>query len=83
MVTRLLYRPWTWLYVAAGISLVACIAVVYFVTVSGDPSIEWVFWVFFGLTIALIAGGYYLERGYRRKEGDSGLSELGDVLYVY
>lgn len=80
MVMRILYKPWIWLYVSAGLSLTACVAVVYFVTVSGDPSIEWVFWVFFGLTIVLIAGGYYLERDYRRKQGDSGLSELEDIL---
>ncbi|MFB0557604.1 MAG: hypothetical protein ACETVY_00670 [Candidatus Bathyarchaeia archaeon] len=80
MVTRLLYRPWTWLYVTAGLSFAACVAVVYFVTTSGDPSIEWVFWVFFGLTLALIAGGYYVERDYRRRQGNSRLSEFEDIL---
>jgi hypothetical protein len=64
-------RQWTLLYLGGVASLAACVYVVYLVTASGDTSLEWVFWVFFGMTIALVGGGYYLESDYKRKHSDA------------
>jgi FtsH-binding integral membrane protein len=73
-------KQWTLLYIGAIISAIGCAYVVYHITSTGDPSIEWVFWVFFGITLSLIAGGYYIERDYRKKHGEAGLSDWEDIL---
>jgi FtsH-binding integral membrane protein len=73
-------RQWTLMYVGGVVSLAFCVYVVYIVTASGDPSIEWVFWIFFGLTIALIGGGYYLESDHKRRHGDPRLSDYEELF---
>ena len=47
-------KPWFVLYFAAFLCVLGCVYVVYSVTVTGDTSGEWVIWVLFGLTLALV-----------------------------
>ena len=51
-------KPWTLMYICAVVSVVACFALLYVITVSGDANIEWMVWMSFGIGIALAAGGY-------------------------
>ncbi len=60
-------KPWVVLYVIAFLSVVGCVYIVYDVTITGDPSNEWIIWVLFGLTIALVGGGFYMERDYKKR----------------
>ena len=60
-------KPWFVLYFAAFLCVLGCVYVVYSVTVTGDTSGEWVIWVLFGLTLALVGGGFYVERDHRRR----------------
>jgi peptidoglycan/LPS O-acetylase OafA/YrhL len=68
-------RPWFILYAGATLCVAACVYLIYIITRSGDTSIEWMIWVLFGLTITLVAGGYYLERDFRRKQLERWLSD--------
>ncbi|HUS78017.1 MAG TPA: hypothetical protein VM050_05085 [Patescibacteria group bacterium] len=61
------FRQWTLMYIGGVISMIANIYIVYTVVTTGDPTIEWAFWIFFGLTLALIAGGYYFEREEKKR----------------
>jgi len=64
---RLELRQWTIVYIGGIASLAICVYVVYLITASGDTSLEWVFWLFFGLTVALVGGGFYMESDYKKK----------------
>ncbi len=77
--SRLEIKLWTKMYIGAGLSVATCVGLVYAITTSGDPSIEWMIWVFVGLTIALAAGGYFYETDYKKKHGDS-WAEFDDIL---
>ena len=74
------FRPWTLMYIGAAVSVVICVYLIYVITNSGDPSIEWIVWIFFGLTTALAVGGFFYENKYKRKHGDPRLSEYKDIL---
>ena len=73
-------KPWTWLYLGAALCVAGCVYIVLSVTATGDTSLERVVWILFGLTLALIAGGHFLEREERRKSGGSWLLDLDEVL---
>ena len=60
-------RPWVVLYVFAFLCVVGCMYIIYDVTVTGDPSSEWIVWILFGLTLALVGGGFYMERDHKRR----------------
>jgi hypothetical protein len=47
--------------------------IIYDVTITGDPSNEWMIWVLFGLTIALVGGGFYMERDYKKRLSEESL----------
>ncbi|MGD2201605.1 MAG: hypothetical protein PVJ38_08250 [Candidatus Bathyarchaeota archaeon] len=68
-------RPWFILYAGATLCVAISVYMIYIITRSGDPSLEWIIWVLFGLTITLVAGGYYLERDFRREQLESWLSD--------
>jgi len=74
------FKPWTWLYLGAALCVAGCVYIVLRVTSTGDTSLERVVWVLFGLTLALIAGGYYLEREERKKSDGSWLLDLDEIL---
>ena len=60
-------RPWVVLYVFAFLCVVGCMYIIYDVAVTGDPSSEWIVWILFGLTLALVGGGFYMERDHKRR----------------
>jgi hypothetical protein len=60
-------KPWVVLYAIALLCVVGCIYIIYDVTITGDPSNEWMIWVLFGLTLALVGGGFYMERDYKKQ----------------
>ena len=62
-------RLWTVMYIGAVASFLVIFIIIYAITASGDASIEWIIWVFFGLTVALVAGGFLYESRYKRKQG--------------
>ena len=66
-------KPWVVIYAAAFLCVAVCVYLVYVITVTGDPSKEWMIWVLFGLTIALVGGGFYMEREYRKRLVGEGL----------
>jgi len=66
-------KPWIVIYAAAFLCVAVCVYLVYDITVTGDPSKEWMIWVLFGLTIALVGGGFYVEREYRKRLVEEGL----------
>jgi len=68
--SRLELKPWTLMYAFAVVSVVACFALLYVITVSGDASIEWMVWMSFGIGIALAAGGYWYENDQKRKHAE-------------
>jgi len=67
---RLELKPWTLMYICAVVSVVACFALLYVITVSGDASIEWTVSMSFGIGIALAAGGYWYETGQKRRHAE-------------
>ena len=66
-------KPWVVLYAIALLFVVGCIYIIYDVTITGDPSNEWMIWVLFGLTIALVGGGFYMERDYKKRLSEENL----------
>lgn len=68
------------MYIGAALSMAACVGLIYVITASGDPTIEWMIWIFFGLTIALAAGGYLYETDHKQKHGDDRLSRYGEII---
>lgn len=66
-------KPWFVIYAAAFLCVAVCVYLVYDITVTGDPSKEWMIWVLFGLTIALVGGGFYVEREYKKRLVEEGL----------
>ncbi len=66
-------KPWVILYAIALLFVVGCMYIVYDVTITGDPSNEWMIWVLFGLTIALVGGGFYMERDHKKRLSEKSL----------
>ena len=60
-------KPWVVLYAIAFLFVRGCLYIIYDVTITGDPSNEWLIWVLFGLTLALVGGGFYMERDYKKR----------------
>jgi hypothetical protein len=60
-------KPWVVLYAIAFLCVAGCVYIIYDVTITGDPSNEWMIWVLFGLTLALVGGGFYMERDYKKR----------------
>ena len=50
--------------------------IIYDVTITGDPSSEWMIRVLFGLTLALVGGGFYMERDYKKRLFEESLDSL-------
>ena len=51
----------------AAACVVVCAYLIWMITVTGDPSSEWVVWVLVLVGFALFAGGYLSESNYRKK----------------
>ncbi len=66
-------KPWVVLYAIALLFVGGCMYIVYDVTITGDPSNEWMIWVLFGLTIALVSGGFYMERDHKKRLSEKSL----------
>lgn len=64
-------RVWIWMYVAGLASVMASVGVIWSIVQSGNPETEWVFWIFFGLAISLMGGGFYMERDHKRRSVDT------------
>ena len=62
-------RPWTLMYMLAAVSVAICIYLLYVITASGNPSIEWIVWTFFGIGFSLAAAGFWYENDQKRKQG--------------
>ena len=60
-------KPWVVLYAIALLFVVGCMYIIYDVTITGDPSNEWMIWVLFGMTLALVGGGFYMERDSKKR----------------
>ena len=60
-------KTWVVLYAVAFLCVAGCVYIIYDVTITGDPSNEWMIWVLFGLTLALVGGGFYMERDYKKR----------------
>jgi hypothetical protein len=60
-------KSWIVLYMAAVCSFSICVYLIYHITISSDTTWEWVIWIFFGFTISLVSGGYYLERDHKKR----------------
>lgn len=76
----MILKPWTLLYIGASLSVGVCFSIIYFITISGDTSIEWIIWIFFALAILLVAGGYEKERRYKRKHPQEHLSKYEEYF---
>jgi hypothetical protein len=59
-------KPWVVLYAIAFLCVGGCMYIIYDVMITGDPSNEWMIWILFGLTLALVGGGLYMERDHKR-----------------
>jgi VIT1/CCC1 family predicted Fe2+/Mn2+ transporter len=57
------------MYVGACVTMLACFALIYIITTSEDTSREWMIWVFMGITLALVIGGFGYETRYKRRHG--------------
>ena len=68
------------MYIGATISLAVCIYIVYVITSSGNTNIEWIVWVFLGISITLIVSGFSQEREYKRKHGYLESSKFEDIF---
>jgi amino acid transporter len=73
-VAHLELKPWIILYIVAFLCVAVCVYLVYNITMTGDPSKEWMIWVFFGATIALVGGGFYMERDFKKRQFEESLA---------
>lgn len=76
----MIWRPWTLMYVGAGISVIMCFTFLTVITTSGDASSEWAVWMFFGIGVALLVGGSIYEYMYKRKHGDERLQRYRRIV---
>ncbi len=60
-------KPWTLLFAGAAACVAACVFLIWRITVTGDPSVEWVVWVLVFVGFGLFAGGYLSESKHRRE----------------
>lgn len=60
---------WMAMYVGACLSMGICFALIYMITASDDTSAEWMIWVFMGVTLLLVIGGFGYETRYKRRHG--------------
>jgi len=68
-------RSWTLMYMLAAVSVAICIYLLYVITVSGNSSIEWIVWTFFGIGFSLAAAGFWYENDQKRKLGKKSKGE--------
>ena len=68
-------RPWTLMFAGAAACVVACIFLIWRITVTGDTSIEWMVWVLVLAGFGLFAGGYLSESRHRREHPEEYESE--------
>jgi len=68
------------MYLGAGLSLVASVALLAIITYSRDISSEWAVWVFVGLGMVLFVGGAVYEQWYKRKHGDESVSKYREIV---
>ncbi|MGQ9679344.1 MAG: hypothetical protein ACUVV4_01040 [Candidatus Bathyarchaeia archaeon] len=67
-------KPWILMYVGSVLSLVVCCLIVYLVTTTKNVSFEWIAWIFFGMGVVMIVGGFFTER--RGKTGEFNFSKI-------
>jgi len=59
-------RIWDYMVITSVGSLVACVALIYLITVSGDTSYETLIWALIFLGFGLFAYAYFYEQRYKK-----------------
>jgi uncharacterized membrane protein YdjX (TVP38/TMEM64 family) len=59
-------RTWDYMVITSAGCLVACIALIYLITVSGDTSYEPLVWALVFLGFGLFAFAYFYEQRYKK-----------------
>ena len=59
-------RIWDYMVITSAGSLVACVALIYLITVSGDTSYETLIWALIFLGFGLFAFAYFYEQKYKK-----------------
>ena len=58
-------KPWVALHAVDSLCVVACLCLIYNITATEDPSVEWMMWIFF--LNRMVGGGFYTERDHKRR----------------
>jgi len=59
-------RIWDYMVITSAGCLVACVALIYLITVSGDTSYETLIWALIFLGFGLFAYAYFYEQRYKK-----------------
>jgi hypothetical protein len=60
-------KPWSIMFAGAALCTVACAALIWMITATGDVSTEWAIWVLVLAGFGLLASGYLSETRYKRE----------------
>lgn len=60
-------KPWSIMFAGAALCTVACAALIWMITATGDVSTEWAIWVLVLAGFGFLAGGYLSETRYKRE----------------